>query len=66
MTELEQELIRRGTALARAMGHRMGFSCPKISPAVPCICGAAAKQAKAIDDWDALVEKINLDTKAGS
>lgn len=63
MTELERELLRRGNALARAIGHRMGPPCPKISPHVPCTCGAGAQQAKALADWDDFVVEKKLDTR---
>lgn len=58
MTVTEEKLIEVGTALARAIGHRRGRGCPKLSPAIPCTCGAAAEQAQALSDWDHLVEQI--------
>lgn len=58
MTNLEEKLIELGNNLARAIGHRMGHSCPKISPAVPCTCGAAQQQAQALADWDQLVQQV--------
>jgi hypothetical protein len=58
MTDLEYKLLELGNALARATGHRMGRGCPKVSPAVPCTCGAAAEQAKARADWDRLAQMM--------
>lgn len=58
MTVTEEKLIEVGTALARAIGHRIGRGCPKLSPAVPCTCGAAAEQAQALSDWEHLIEQI--------
>lgn len=58
MTALEEKLIELGDRLARSIGHRLGHSCPKVSPAVPCTCGAAGQQAQALADWDDLVEQI--------
>lgn len=58
MTDLEEKLIEVGTALARAIGHRMARGCPKLSPAVPCTCGAAAEQAQALGDWEHLMDQI--------
>ena len=58
MTPTEEKLIQLGTALARATGHRMGHSCPKISPAVPCTCGAAHEQAQALADWDRFIAEV--------
>lgn len=55
MTPTEVELIKAGAALARSIGHDPAFRCPKSSPAVPCTCGAAQQQAKALDDWQQLV-----------
>ena len=58
MTALEEKLIEVGNALARSIGHRLGRNCPKLSPAVPCTCGAAGEQAKALADWDRLAQQI--------
>lgn len=58
MTDREELLIAVGTQLARSIGHRLGYSCPKISPAVPCTCGAARQQAQALADWDKLMDHI--------
>jgi hypothetical protein len=58
VTIVETKLIEAGNALARSIGHRMGYNCPKISPAVPCTCGAGLQQAKALSDWDHLVRSI--------
>jgi hypothetical protein len=61
MTLLEERLINAGNALARSLGHRLGSRCPKISPAVPCTCGAGAQQAQALGDWQHLVQEIDDD-----
>jgi uncharacterized protein YcfL len=45
--------IEFGNALARAIGHKQG--CPKVSPMIPCVCGCAGQQAKALDDWQHFV-----------
>lgn len=58
MTHLEEKLIETGTALARSIGHRMGCNCPKISPAVPCTCGAGHQQVQALDDWNRLMQQV--------
>jgi hypothetical protein len=58
MTALEEKLIEVGTALARSIGHRSGRNCPKISPAVPCTCGAAQEQGQALSDWEHLMDQI--------
>ena len=58
LTPTEEKLIEVGTALARAIGHRMVRGCPKLSPAIPCTCGAAAEQAQALSDWDRLMDTI--------
>lgn len=58
MTVLEEKLLEVGNALARSIGHRFARGCPKVSPAVPCTCGAAAQQVQALVDWDKLVEQI--------
>lgn len=65
MVDLEQ-LIKIGDVLARSIGHNPG--CPKISPALPCICGASRQQAKALDDWKHAVADIknSLDSKPDS
>ena len=55
MTPLEEKLIKVGNALARSIGHVPGH-CPKISPMVPCTCGAGTQQAQSLSDWDELVE----------
>lgn len=59
MNDRETNLIELGNALARSIGHRMGSHCPKISPAVPCTCGAGADQAKALGDWQHLMADLN-------
>lgn len=58
MTLLEEKLIEVGNALARSVGHHFGNRCPKVSPAVPCTCGAGAEQAKALSDWQHLTQEI--------
>jgi hypothetical protein len=58
MTATEEKLIEVGNKLARSIGHRMAHGCPKISPAVPCTCGAGAAQAQALANWDRLMEQI--------
>ena len=58
MTATEEKLLEIGNALARSVGHRFARGCPKVSAAVPCTCGAGAEQAKALADWDQLVEQI--------
>lgn len=58
MTPPEEKLIETGNALARSIGHRLGSNCPKISPAVPCTCGAGGQQAQALSDWSHLVQAI--------
>lgn len=58
MTATETKLIEVGTSLARSIGHRMGVNCPKLSPAVPCTCGAARQQVQALSDWDHLTEQL--------
>jgi hypothetical protein len=58
MTHLEEKMIEVGNALARSIGHRLGSSCPKVSPAVPCTCGAGIQQAQALSDWAHLVQSI--------
>lgn len=50
------ELVKLGNALARAIGHTPG--CPKLSPAIPCICDAGRQQAKALDEWLQAVKEI--------
>jgi hypothetical protein len=57
LTMREAELVRVGNALARSIGHVPG-RCPKISPAVPCTCGAGKQQQLALADWDDLVQDI--------
>lgn len=61
MVNLE-EVIKLGDALARSVGHNPG--CPKLSPAVPCVCAATRQQAKALDDWQHFTAamKKSLDT----
>lgn len=51
MTPNETKLIALGNALARSIGHDPTFRCPKVSPAVPCTCGAGFQQAMALDEW---------------
>jgi hypothetical protein len=58
VTPTEEKLIEAGNALARAMGHRISRGCPKLSPAVPCTCGASAEQSQALSDWDHLMDAI--------
>ena len=58
LSATETKLIETGSALARAIGHRIGRGCPKLSPAVPCTCGASAEQAKALGDWCELMDAI--------
>jgi hypothetical protein len=58
LTEREEKLIELGTALARAVGHRNARGCPKLSPAVPCTCGAKDLQAKALSDWEHMLDQI--------
>ena len=53
MTQLEEKLIEAGNAMAKSIGHVPG--CPKLSPAIPCICGGGKDQAYALDFWLALV-----------
>ena len=50
-------LIRAGNALARAIGHNQ--TCPKVSAAIPCVCGAAGEQAKALADWLVLAREYD-------
>ena len=50
-------LLRAGNALARAIGHNQ--TCPKVSAAIPCVCGAAGEQAKALADWLALAREYD-------
>ena len=58
------DLIRVGTTLARSIGHnpKGSIRCPKLSPAIPCTCGSEAQQARALSDWDELVEDIRRGT----
>ena len=58
-----EQLIAAGTALARAIGHKQG--CPKVSPMIPCVCGCAGQQAKALDDWQHLMADISADQMSG-
>lgn len=58
LTDWEIRLIETGNALARSLGHRPELRCPKISSSVPCVCGAAQEQAKALGDWQQLIEEI--------
>lgn len=58
MTPTEAKLIDAGNALARSIGHKIGAHCPKVSPAVPCTCGAGIEQAQALGDWAQLTESI--------
>ena len=60
MTALEEKLVEVGNVLARSIGHKMDPRCPKISPAVPCVCGAGAQQAKALSDWDEVSQKVKM------
>ena len=57
VADVEDRLIAAGNALVRSLGH--GSSCPKRSPAVPCLCAAGSAQAKALSDWCDLIEQIN-------
>jgi hypothetical protein len=58
LTSREEKLIELGTALARSIGHDPKYRCPKISPAVPCTCGAGVQQAKALDDWQHFMQEV--------
>jgi hypothetical protein len=59
VTQTEEKLIEVGNALARSIGHAAYVrGCPKGSPAVPCTCGAAQKQAQALGDWEHLTQQI--------
>ena len=66
MTLTEEKLIELGNALARSIGHDPAnnggrvHSCPKMSPSIPCTCGAGKQQAKALDDWQHLIAEIQL------
>jgi len=56
MDATAEKLLAAGEALARAIGHTHG--CPKLSPAIPCVCEASKQQAKALDDWIHLVATL--------
>jgi len=58
LTATEEKLLEVGNALARSIGHKISRGCPKLSPAVPCTCGASAEQAQALADWEHLVDQI--------
>jgi hypothetical protein len=58
MTATEEKMIEVGNALARSVGHKLSRGCPKVSPAVPCTCGASAEQAQALGDWCELMDQI--------
>jgi hypothetical protein len=58
MIATEEKLLELGNALARSLGHKLARGCPKMSSAVPCTCGAAAQQAKALGDWEHLIDQI--------
>ena len=58
VTNREEKLIEVGNALARAMGHRIARGCPKVSPAIPCTCGAQSEQSRALSDWEHLMDQI--------
>jgi len=58
LTATEEKLIAAGTALARSIGHKISRGCPKLSPAVPCTCGASAEQSQALSDWEHLIDQI--------
>jgi hypothetical protein len=58
MTATEEKLLELGNALARATGHHIARGCPKISPAVPCTCGAGLEQAKALDAWQRFLDQV--------
>lgn len=66
MTLLEKKLISVGNDLARSIGHKLSSHCPKISPAVPCTCGAGLQQAQALADWDRLVRESLVQVVKGS
>ena len=57
MTATEEKLLELGNALARSIGHKLARGCPKLSPAVPCTCGATGQQAKALSDWEHLADQ---------
>jgi hypothetical protein len=49
-----EDFIAAGTALARSIGHKN--TCIKHSSVFPsCNCGSGAEQAKALDDWQHLM-----------
>jgi hypothetical protein len=56
MDATSEKLLAAGEALARSIGHTLG--CPKLSPALPCICESKKQQAKALDDWFHLVAEV--------
>jgi hypothetical protein len=56
VTLTEEKLIELGTALARSIGHKT--TCPKVTMSIPCVCGCAKLQAKALDDWQHLMAEI--------
>lgn len=51
-----EKIIVAGEALARSVGHKP--SCPKISQAIPCTCKSSQDQAKALDDWQHLMNGL--------
>ncbi len=56
MTLTEEKLIEVGNTLALSIGHKP--KCPRVSMAIPCVCGCAKLQAQALDDWKHLVAEI--------
>ena len=56
------DLVEAGTALARSLGHHP--TCPKASRAIPCVCVAGTEQAKALDDWQHLMNEKPLSDTA--
>ena len=57
------DLVEAGTALARSLGHHP--TCPKASRTIPCVCVAGTEQAKALDDWQHLMERLKKDPPGG-
>jgi hypothetical protein len=58
LTDREEKLVELGNAMARSIGHKIARGCPKLSPSVPCTCGASKEQAQALGDWLNLMDCI--------